>query len=106
MIKNFRIACGLITFSLAACAGDKTLQGILEAQMKDNGYDGWDIIHVQENETDGFVLHTAWTDQHPDNRSEPGQGGAKRHGYGLQQLRREHVWTDGQRLPVLLCAPP
>ena len=72
MIKKFRIACALITFSLAACAGDKTLQGVFEAQMKDNGSDGWDIIHVQENETDGFVLHTAWTDQHPDSRNEPG----------------------------------
>jgi hypothetical protein len=72
MIEKYGIACALITLSLAACAGDKTLQGVFEAQMKDNGSDGWDIIHVQENETDGFVLHTAWTDQNPDSRNEPG----------------------------------
>lgn len=72
MTKNFHIACALIILSLAACAGDKTLQGVFEAQMKDDGYDGWDIIHIQEDETDGFVLYTAWTDQHPDNRNQPG----------------------------------
>ena len=72
MVKKSHIVCALLTFSLVACAGDKSLEGVFEAQMKDNGSDGWNIIHVQENETDGFVLHTAWTDQHPDNRNEPG----------------------------------
>ncbi len=72
MFKKYRIACALFAFSLAACAGEQTLQAVFEAQMKDNGSDGWDIIHLQENETDGFVLHTAWTDQQPDSRNEPG----------------------------------
>ena len=72
MIRQFWIACVLLALSLPACAGDQTLQGAFEAQMKSDGYDGFDIIHVQEDESDGYVLYTAWTDQHPDNRNEPG----------------------------------
>lgn len=72
MTGTFRIAALLSLFSMAACAKDSSLQGAFEAQMKDNGYDGYEIIHLQENESDGWVLHTAWTKDYPDNRNEPG----------------------------------
>lgn len=72
MHAKIRFALILIIFSVAACAGDQSLQDAFEAQMKDNGYDNYEIIYMQENETDGFVLHTAWTKQFPDNKNEPG----------------------------------
>jgi hypothetical protein len=72
MINRLRHVLILLALSTTACAGDQSLQAAFEAQMKDNGYDSYEIIWIQENETDGWVLHTAWTDQYPDNRSEPG----------------------------------
>jgi hypothetical protein len=48
------------------------MQGIFEGQMKDNGVDGFEIIHLQENELAGLVLYTSWTSDYPDNRNEPG----------------------------------
>lgn len=64
----------MAAFSLSACAGDPSLQGVFEAQMKDDGYAGYDIIHIEENQGDGWVLYTSWTDDYPDNRNRPGVG--------------------------------
>jgi hypothetical protein len=40
--------------------------------MREDGADGFDIIHVEENERDGLVLYTSWTDEYPDGRNRPG----------------------------------
>lgn len=72
MTNKLQFALALLAFSVTACGGDQSLQGAFEAQMKDNGYGSFEIIYLQENDNDGFVLHTAWTEQFPDNRTEPG----------------------------------
>lgn len=48
------------------------MQGKFESQMKEDGVDGFEIIHIQENELDGLVLYTSWTADYPDNRNQPG----------------------------------
>jgi len=62
----------LLISSAAGCSGDKSLQGAFERQMKDNEVDGFNIIHMEENENDGLVLFTSWTSDYPQNKDKPG----------------------------------
>lgn len=73
-ITSGRARGALIFIFLAcatACSGSETLQQAFEKQMKTDGADGFDLIHLQENEQDGLVLSASWTEAYPDNRDEP-----------------------------------
>ena len=70
----------VLVFSVSASAGDKSLRGLFEKQMTEGGYVGYEIIHVQENETDGWVLYTAWDKDYPDNRNRPNGGYFQKNG--------------------------
>jgi hypothetical protein len=56
----------------AGCSSDTSLKGVFEKQMKQDRVDGFNIIHLQENETNGLVLYTAWTKDYPENKNQPG----------------------------------
>lgn len=61
----------LLLTGIAACSGDNSLQGAFEKQMHDDEVDGFTIIHLEENESDGLVLFTSWTKDYPENRNKP-----------------------------------
>lgn len=58
--------------TVAGCSDDLSLQATFEKQMKDDGVDGFNIIHIDENENRGLVLYTSWTEEYPDNKNYPG----------------------------------
>ena len=95
MTWKIHLASLLLAVSTTACAGDSTLKGTFEAQMKDNGYDGYEIIHIQENEGDGWVLHTAWTKDYPENRNEPGINYYQREGKKWQSAMGTACSSNG-----------
>jgi len=69
---RFKVFPGLVlSFSIVACAPD-TLQSTFEKEQKDNQMDGFNIIHIEENEQYGLVLATSWTEQYIQNKDRPG----------------------------------
>jgi len=56
---------------IVACAPD-TLQSTFEKAQQSNGMDGINIIHIEENEANGLVLATTWTEQYIENKDRPG----------------------------------
>ena len=69
---NLRIYIGLMfVIVIVACAPD-TLQSTYEQQQKEDGMDGYNIIHIEENDGYGLVLATAWTEQYIENKDSPG----------------------------------
>ena len=57
--------------SLVACS-KLTLQDTYEKQQKDDGRDGFNIIHIEESEQYGLVLATSWTEEYIQNKDRPG----------------------------------
>jgi hypothetical protein len=68
-IKIFPVL--VFSISMMACAPD-TLQSTFEKDEKNNGMDGINIIHIEENEQYGLVLATSWTEQYIENKDKPG----------------------------------
>jgi len=68
--KNFFLI--LLLTGVAGCAGDNSLQGTFEQQMKEDEVDGFNIIHIEENGSQGLVLYTSWTEKYPENKNRPG----------------------------------
>jgi hypothetical protein len=67
-----RIVMGLLFLvSLVACSPD-TLQGTFEKEQRNNGMDGFNIIHIEENDQYGLVVATSWTEQFIQNKNRPG----------------------------------
>jgi hypothetical protein len=67
-----RIFIGLIfLISIVACSPD-TLQSTYEKEQKNNGMDGFNIIHIEENDRYGLVLATSWTEEYIENKDKPG----------------------------------
>jgi hypothetical protein len=67
-----RIFIGLIVLvSIVACSPD-TLQSTYEKEQKYNEMDGFNIIHIEENDRYGLVLATSWTEEYIQNRDKPG----------------------------------
>lgn len=67
-----RIWVGLFSIvTLVACAPE-TLQGTFEKDEKNNGMEGINVIHVEENEQYGLVLATSWTEEYIQNKDKPG----------------------------------
>ena len=61
----------LFLIVIVACSPD-TLQSTYEKQQKENGVDGFNIIHIEENDEYGLVLETSWTKQYIENKDKPG----------------------------------
>lgn len=69
---KLRIILGLLfSISLTACAPD-TLQSTYEKEQKSNQMDGFNIIHIEENEQYGLVVATSWTEEHVQNKDKAG----------------------------------
>ena len=58
--------------SIYGCSADDSLQGAYERQIKENGMDGFNIIHLEERASVGLVLNTSWTNDYPENQFRPG----------------------------------
>jgi hypothetical protein len=71
-MKNYPVLLMISLAALFACTGEMTLQQTVEKQMKEDGMDGFNIIHMTENVDDALVLLTSWTEEYPDNRNRPG----------------------------------
>jgi hypothetical protein len=65
---KLRVFLGLlILISFAACAPD-TLQSTFEKEQKSDQMDGFNIIHIEENEQYGLVVATSWTEEYIQNK--------------------------------------
>lgn len=62
----------ILLLLITGCSGDTSLKGAFEKQMKEDQADGFNLIHLEDNETDGLALYTSWTDDYPDNKNKPG----------------------------------
>jgi hypothetical protein len=57
MLKRWAVS--IATVFLASCAGDTSLNGAFEKQMKDDGAGEYSVLHIEEGAKDGIVLFTA-----------------------------------------------
>ena len=68
---NIRILTGMLFLIVIVACSPDTLQSTYEKQQKEDGMDGFTIIHIEENDEYGLVLGTSWTEQYPDNKDKP-----------------------------------
>jgi len=67
-MMNIKIIAGLVlSIGIVAC-GQDTLQSTYEKEQKNNQMDGFNIIHVEENEAYGLVVATSWTEEYIQNK--------------------------------------
>ena len=73
--------CFILSFLVGTvgCA-DESLQEIFQRKMKDDKMDGYNIIHIEENDQYGLIVNTSWTKQYIENKNEPGIHVYKRDG--------------------------
>jgi hypothetical protein len=69
---NIRNLTGMLFLIVIVACSPDTLQSTYEKQQKENGVDGFNIIHIEENDEYGLVLETSWTEQYIQNKDKPG----------------------------------
>jgi len=69
---NIRNLTGMLFLIVIVACSPDTLQSTYEKQQKENGVDGFNIIHIEENDEYGLVVETSWTEQYIQNKDKPG----------------------------------
>ena len=69
---NIRILTGMLFLIVIFACSPDTLQSTYEKQQKENGMDGFTIIHIEENDEYGLVVETSWTEEYIQNKDKPG----------------------------------
>lgn len=70
-MRKFAVLITALLLSATGCSSDNTLQGAFEQIMKEDEVENFEVLHLQENETDGLVVAASWSDDYPDRRDEP-----------------------------------
>jgi len=69
---NIRNLTGMLFLIVIVACSPDTLQSTYEKQKKESGVDGFNIIHIEENDEYGLVVETSWTEQYIENKDKPG----------------------------------
>ena len=69
---NLRNLTGMLFLIVIVACSPDTLQSTYEKQQKENGMDGFNIIHIEENDEYGLVVETSWTEEYIQNKDKPG----------------------------------
>ena len=69
---NLKTLTGLLLLTSLVACGPETLQSTYEKAQREDGMDGFNIIHIEENEQYGLVISTSWTEQYMENKDRPG----------------------------------
>jgi hypothetical protein len=69
---KIRNLTGMLFLMVIVACSPGTLQSFYEKQQKENGMDGFNIIHIEENDKYGLVLATSWTEEYIQNKDKPG----------------------------------
>lgn len=54
------------------CSSDQGLQGAFEGIMEEDQVENYEILYIQESESDGLVVSASWSADNPGRRDEPG----------------------------------